>query len=154
MVFFLPKSAYPVSRSQAHFLALFMRIHNHIHCQIRHKLSIIIHEISTGWKKKNVRWRTLYNILQVFSLRKKNRFFFVLLNSYSIRLKRRQKKLFFFIILFTLKTTKTISLIHISDQKKKNYVQTTKVAQFFFYSKKKDFNTVYNNVTEGDSDIG
>ena len=27
-------------------------------CQIRHELSVIIHEISTSWKK-NVRWRTL-----------------------------------------------------------------------------------------------
>ena len=28
-------------------------------CQIRHELSVTIHEISTGWKK-NVRWRTEY----------------------------------------------------------------------------------------------
>ena len=28
-------------------------------CQLRHELSVTIHEISTSWKK-NVRWRTLY----------------------------------------------------------------------------------------------
>ena len=30
-------------------------------CQIRHELSVTIHEISTSWRKNNVRWRTQYN---------------------------------------------------------------------------------------------
>ena len=46
------------------FCAKFKRLHNHIRsmkiiCQIRHELSVTVHEISTSWKKK-VRWRTLY----------------------------------------------------------------------------------------------
>ena len=59
--FFLPKSASSVSRSQAHFLALFKRIFKPysfggsiklIICRVRHALSVTIHEISTCWKKK------------------------------------------------------------------------------------------------------
>ena len=56
---FLPKSASSVSRSQAHFPALFKRIPYSlgeriklIICQIRHKQSVTIHEISTSWKKR------------------------------------------------------------------------------------------------------
>ena len=29
-------------------------------CQTRHELNVTIHEISISWKKKNIRWRTLY----------------------------------------------------------------------------------------------
>ena len=35
-------------------------------CQIRHELSVTIHEISISWKKKNVRWRTLYKLVILF----------------------------------------------------------------------------------------
>ena len=54
----LPKLASPGSRSQAHFLALFKRIHlfdgriKIIICQIKHALSVTIHEISTSCKKR------------------------------------------------------------------------------------------------------
>ena len=60
MIFFLPKSASSVSRSQAH---LVNRIQAYtqpypfagkiklIICQIRHELCVTIHEISTSWKK-------------------------------------------------------------------------------------------------------
>ena len=52
---FLPKSASSVSRSQAHFLTLFNRSFGRrmklIICQIRHKLSVTTHEISSSWKK-------------------------------------------------------------------------------------------------------
>ena len=56
--FFLSKSASSVGRSQAH---LAKRIHKHIRfggrikliiCQIRHELSVTIHEISSSWIKK------------------------------------------------------------------------------------------------------
>ena len=73
--FFLPKSTSSVGRSIAIFPSVVqaytqpywsgVRI-TVIICQIRHELSVTIHEISTSWNK-NVRWRTLclYMIWQV-----------------------------------------------------------------------------------------
>ena len=67
MIFFLLKSASSISRSVAIFLSI-VRAYTQLDsfggkikliiCQIRHELSVTIHEISTNWKK--VRWRTLY----------------------------------------------------------------------------------------------
>ena len=31
-------------------------------CQIKHELNVTIHEISTNWQQKNVRWRILYKL--------------------------------------------------------------------------------------------
>ena len=55
--FFLPISAKVMSQ---YFPALFGGRIKLFICQIRHKLNVTIHEISTSWKK-NVRWRTQYN---------------------------------------------------------------------------------------------
>ena len=56
MIFFCDKSASSVIRSQVHFPKLFKRSFagsmKLIICQIRHNLSVTIHEISTSWKKK------------------------------------------------------------------------------------------------------
>ena len=58
--FFLPRSASSVSRSRAHFPSViqayiqpysFSEGIKLIICQIRHELSVIIHEKSTSWKK-------------------------------------------------------------------------------------------------------
>ena len=66
--FFLPKSASSVSRSQAHIASVvqaciqsysFVGRIKLIICQIRHELSVTIHQL----KKKNVRWQTLYLIV-------------------------------------------------------------------------------------------
>ena len=66
--FFWPKSASFVSRSAA-ILPIVVQAYLQsysfggsiklIICQIRHELSVTIHDISTSWKK-NVRWRTQY----------------------------------------------------------------------------------------------
>ena len=68
--FFLPKSASSVSRSLAHlakqsssvYTTIFVRWKNKTNylCQISYELSVTIHEISTSWRKKNVKWRILY----------------------------------------------------------------------------------------------
>ena len=64
--FFLPKSSSSISRTQAH-LAKRIQAYTEPHSfdgrikliiyQVRHWLSVTIHESSTNWKK-NVRWRT------------------------------------------------------------------------------------------------
>ena len=60
MVFFLPKSASSVSRLQAHFSSVvqaYTQAYSFggrikiIICQIRHVLSVTIHEVSISWKK-------------------------------------------------------------------------------------------------------
>ena len=67
---YLKRWFFSVSRSQAHFPALFKRIHIRIRSsdlsyQTWAKCNVTIHEISTSWRK-NVRWRTLYYIDMAF----------------------------------------------------------------------------------------
>ena len=62
--FFLSKSAGPLSETKTQLKPII--------CQIRHELTVTIHEINTSWKK-NVRWRTQYFIL-IFKIKNYNLF--------------------------------------------------------------------------------
>ena len=55
---FCKSIAGPLSESYTHPYSFGGRI-KLINCQIRHELSVTIHEINNSWK--NVRWRTLYS---------------------------------------------------------------------------------------------
>ena len=63
--------AFGFSVSQMRQFCLFGGRIKLIICQIRHKLSVTIHEISTSWK--NVKWRTIYKLLDT-NLNMFNRF--------------------------------------------------------------------------------